>query len=40
MNFMRDINIVAPSKDTPRIQEMHIFIGHTKCHPIDKEFTN
>jgi D-sedoheptulose 7-phosphate isomerase len=24
-------NIVAPSSDTPRIQEAHIFIGHSLC---------
>ncbi|MDC1536825.1 D-sedoheptulose 7-phosphate isomerase [Candidatus Thioglobus sp.] len=40
MNTICDINIVVPSQDTPRIQEMHIFIGHTICHLIDQEFTN
>jgi len=40
MNNMCDINIVVPSNDTPRIQELHIFIGHTICHLIDQEFTN
>lgn len=24
-------NIIAPSNDTPRIQESHIFIGHSLC---------
>ena len=38
MNKICNINIVAPSKDTPRIQEMHIIIGHTICHLIDQEF--
>lgn len=33
-----DINLVVPAEDTPRIQEMHIFIGHTLCHLIDQEF--
>ena len=33
-----DINLAAPSKDTPRVQEMHIVIGHTICHLIDQEF--
>jgi D-sedoheptulose 7-phosphate isomerase len=33
-----DINIVVPAEDTPRIQEMHILIGHTICHLIDKAF--
>ena len=40
MNTICDTNIVVPSQDTPRIQEMHIFIGHTICHLIDQEFTN
>ncbi len=40
MNTICDVNIVVPSEDTPRIQEMHIFIGHTICHLIDQEFTN
>ena len=38
MNEICDINLVIPSKDTPRIQEMHIIIGHTICHLIDQEF--
>ncbi len=33
-----DINIAVPSNDTPRIQEMHIVIGHTICHLIDQNF--
>jgi len=33
-----DINIVAPSWNTARIQEIHIIIGHTICHLIDQEF--
>ena len=28
-NKLCDINLVIPSDDTPRIQEMHILIGHT-----------
>ena len=40
MNTICDTNIVVPSQDTPRIQEMHIFIGDTICHLIDQEFTN
>ena len=35
-NKLCEINIVVPSNDTPRIQEMHILIGHTICHLIDK----
>jgi len=40
MNNACNINIIVPSNDTPRIQEMHILIGHTICHLIDLEFTN
>jgi D-sedoheptulose 7-phosphate isomerase len=39
MNEICNINIVAPSEDTPRIQEIHIIVGHTICHLIDQEFT-
>jgi len=38
-NELCKLNLVVPSNDTPRIQEMHIFIGHTICHLIDLEFT-
>jgi len=38
MNEICDINLVVPSEDTPRIQEMHIVIGHTICHLIDQEY--
>lgn len=38
MNTVCDINLIVPAKDTPRIQEMHIVIGHTICHLIDQEF--
>ena len=39
MNELCDINIVVPSQDTARIQEMHIVIGHTICHLIDLAFS-
>ncbi len=39
MNIICDINLVVPAEDTPRIQEMHIVIGHTICHLIDLEFS-
>ena len=39
MNKICNMNLVAPSDDTPRIQEMDILIGHTICHLIDQEFT-
>jgi len=35
MNDICDINLIIPSDDTPRIQEMHILVGHTLCHLID-----
>ena len=38
MNALCDINLIVPAEDTPRIQEMHIVIGHTICHLIDQEF--
>jgi len=38
LNSLCNINIVVPSDDVPRIQEMHIFIGHTICHLIDLTF--
>ena len=40
MNEICDLNIVVPSDVTPRIQEMHILIGHTLCHLIDYQLTN
>lgn len=30
-----DVNLVIPSEDTPRIQEMHIMMGHIICQAID-----
>ncbi len=39
MNKVCDINLVVPSNDTPRIQEMHILLGHTICQVIDNELS-
>ena len=39
MNTLCDVNLVVPAEDTPRIQEMHIVIGHTICHLIDQAFS-
>ena len=39
MNQVCDINLVVPSEDAPRIQEMHIVIGHIICHLIEQELT-
>jgi len=36
MNALCDNNIVVPSDDTPRIQEMHILIGHILCQAVDE----
>jgi len=33
-----DIIISVPTSDTPRIQEMHITIGHIICHLVEEEF--
>ena len=38
MNNICDLNIIIPSNDTPRIQEMHILVGHTICQAIDDAF--
>ena len=38
MNDSCDLNLVVPSEDTPRIQEMHILIGHILCQAIDDAF--
>ena len=40
LNDICDVNIVIPSNHTPRIQEMHILVGHTICHLIELAFTN
>ena len=38
MNELCDINLIVPSDDTPRIQEMHILFGHTICQLIDDAY--
>ena len=38
-NTLCDVNLIAIAEDTPRIQEMHILIGHTLCHLIELEFS-
>lgn len=37
-NHICTVNLVVPSRETPRIQEMHIIIGHILCGLIDKAF--
>jgi D-sedoheptulose 7-phosphate isomerase len=39
MNSVCDVNLVVPSDNTPRIQEMHILLGHTMCQIIDNELS-
>ena len=38
MNEVCDVNLIVPSDNTPRIQEMHILFGHTICQIIDDNF--
>ena len=38
-NSLCNVNLLVNSNDTPRIQEMHILIGHTICHLIEQEFS-
>lgn len=38
MNELCGINVVVPSNDTARIQEMHILIIHTICAAVDGAF--
>jgi D-sedoheptulose 7-phosphate isomerase len=33
---MADIAIIVPSKETPRIQEAHITIGHIICELVEE----
>lgn len=37
MKNVADVLINVPSKDTPRVQESHIMIGHIICELIEKE---
>lgn len=38
MNESCDLNLIVPSNDTARIQEMHILFGHIICQAIDDSF--
>ncbi len=38
MNDVCDVNLVVPSDNTPRIQEMHILFIHTICQLVDDNF--
>jgi len=34
-----NVSIIAPSDETARIQEIHIFVGHTICHLIEQNIS-
>jgi len=36
MNYVCDLNMIVPSEDTPRIQEIHILMGHIICQAVDE----
>ena len=38
MNRICHLNLIVPSDDTPRIQEMHILIGHILCQAVDDAY--
>ncbi len=40
MDEICDINIKVESKDTPRIQEVHIFLGHVICDIVERGISN
>ena len=37
MKDLCEIIIQAPSNDTPRVQEVHILVGHIVCQLIEEE---
>jgi len=37
LSKIADLSLIAPSKDTPRIQELHIMIIHILCEIIEEE---
>ena len=37
MDSYADYLIAVPSKDTPRIQEIHILLGHIICQIVERE---
>ena len=36
MAVLSDVSIAVPSIDTPRVQEMHILVGHLICEMVEK----
>jgi D-sedoheptulose 7-phosphate isomerase len=39
MRDLVDVLIAAPSKETPRIQECHVLIGHALCDAVEEALT-
>lgn len=39
MRELCDVLLISPSSDTPRIQEMHILMGHILCELIEQSFS-
>ena len=37
LNDLCKFNLIMPSSDTPRIQEAHIFVGHSLCELLEAE---
>ncbi|MGB7063256.1 MAG: D-sedoheptulose 7-phosphate isomerase [Candidatus Zixiibacteriota bacterium] len=37
LKALSDLSIIVPSKNTPRIQEIHIFVCHILCELVEKE---
>lgn len=40
LNNFCDLNLIVPSNDTPRIQEVHILIGHIICQYVESKLKN
>ena len=38
MAALCDVNLIVPSNNTPRIQEMHALIGHILCQAVDDAY--
>ena len=40
MKGVADLNLIVPSNETPRIQEMHVVIEHILCDAVDRSFAS
>ncbi len=38
LKHLADMAVVVPAEDTPRIQEMHILVGHVICELVERKF--